>query len=335
MEQELPDRRRDRRRRVQHRHRRTDPPQPGPARRGHPGLSGGVPRLHHLRRDGGGRRLLRAPHRPLGGGRLRAGGGARGDGGPTGRCRGPGGRVHPAHRREVGCPGPVQRLLPGVPRRAPLAVRAGSAHRRQAGPRCRLGLHPEDPGAGGEEPVGDVQVQAGRQGRRWTPEHGREVRATSEAGRSPGPAAMPTSRAKAAKPTKAAKAAKADQGRQGDQGHQGGQGRARPPRRPRPPRPTKAAKATEGQPRRPTSTKAAKAAKATKASQGRPRPRRRPRRSRPPRPRRRRRPPRPTKATKATGTGHDGRPKPAKLAVAGPNPAPPHRSSRSEALNEP
>ena len=37
----------DRRRRVQHRHRGADRPQPGPAGRGHPELPGGVPGLRH------------------------------------------------------------------------------------------------------------------------------------------------------------------------------------------------------------------------------------------------------------------------------------------------
>ena len=68
-----------------------------------------------------------------------------------------------SHRREVGCAGALQRLLSGVPRRATLAVRRGPAHRRQAGTRRGLDLHPPYPGPRGQEPRGDQAV--GSEGR--------------------------------------------------------------------------------------------------------------------------------------------------------------------------
>ena len=64
---------------------------------------------------------------------------------PTSSCRRPAGAIGRgdafvlADRRQGRRDGPVQRLLPGVPRRVRLAVRRGPPHRRQAGARTSAG----------------------------------------------------------------------------------------------------------------------------------------------------------------------------------------------------
>ena len=246
------------------------------------------PRLHHLRCHRGRRRHLRPPDRPVRGARLRPGGGARRDGHPAGRGHRPGRRVHPAHRREVGrarsCP--TTRSRSSTPSSPGCSNRDGSS----GASRCPAwaGSSPPHPGAGGEEPIGDGQVEAGaRRPRR--PDRGPRVRCRRiadgasgrdrpEAGRRrpPGPPRRPrrpkpTETAKGAQghrqSRQAGKAAKASQGRQdhqgtkaakatkttkagqGGQGGQGHQGR----------------RATRGPPK---ATEAAKLAKAGKADKG-------------------------------------------------------------------
>ena len=95
----------------------------------------------------GAARAGRAPRR----GGVAAGGSHR-----TGR------RLRAADRRAHRGHGAVQRLVPGVPRRAPLAVRRRPPGRGQAGSRRRMDLHPPDSGPWPEEPSGDRQGQPGR-----------------------------------------------------------------------------------------------------------------------------------------------------------------------------
>ena len=127
---------------------------------------------------------------------------------PRGRARQPAGRRHrprrrlrPADRGQGRRRHPVQRLVPGVPRAVPVAVRRRPPDRRQAGSRARLGVRAAHTRAGPGQPT----IGQGRQGR---PGHDGPPRAR------PGPpAAGPPPPAEATKATKATKAAKSDQGR--------------------------------------------------------------------------------------------------------------------------
>ena len=75
---------------------------------------------------------------------------------PAGRHR-PRRRLRAEHRQQGRRPDPQQRLVPGVPRRLPVAVRRGSPDRRQAGAVRRLGLRRAAPGQG----TGQPQVATG------------------------------------------------------------------------------------------------------------------------------------------------------------------------------
>jgi hypothetical protein len=55
---------------------------------------------------------------------------------------------------------PVERLVPGVPRRLRVAVRRRPSHRRQAGPARRLGVREAPPGARTEEPQGHARLRS-------------------------------------------------------------------------------------------------------------------------------------------------------------------------------
>ena len=59
---------------------------------------------------------------------------------------------------------PVERLVPGVPRRAPVAVRGGPPHRGQARPPRRLDLHAPQPGPGAQVEGRHDQGGARREG---------------------------------------------------------------------------------------------------------------------------------------------------------------------------
>ena len=94
---------------------------------------------------------------------------------PTGRRHRPGRQVRPADRRPRRRRHPLQRLLPGVPRRVHVALRRGSPHRRQAGARRRLGLPAAHAGAGpGQPAVGARGQSAGRRAPRAGGDSGRE-----------------------------------------------------------------------------------------------------------------------------------------------------------------
>ena len=61
---------------------------------------------------------------------------------------------------KVGARDPQQRLVPGVPRRLPVAVRRGPADRRQAGAVRRLGVRRAPPGEGPDQPQGHASHAA-------------------------------------------------------------------------------------------------------------------------------------------------------------------------------
>ncbi len=168
------------------------------------------PGLEHHRR---GRRDLRAP-----GLRRRARGGARGhaqrgDHLPAGGRHRPRGRVRAADRRADRCHRAVQRLLPGVPRGAPLALRRRAADRRQAGARRGVDLHAPAAHPGPQEPGRHGRGQ-GQEGPRVRPGQGRGAGPGGQEGGQEG-----------------------DQGQEGGEGHDARRstrpGRSRPPRRPR------------------------------------------------------------------------------------------------------
>ena len=143
-------------------HRRPYDAQPGAAGRSRAGLPRRVPRH---RGDGRRRRHVRPPDRPLRGGRVRGGRGRqRGRVAARGRHR-PRRRVPAPHRRQDRRDRAVQRLVPGVPRRARLALRRGPADRRQAGARGRLDLHAADAGAWADQPPRHRRREARRKGR--------------------------------------------------------------------------------------------------------------------------------------------------------------------------
>ena len=230
----------------------------------------------------------------------------------------------------------------------PWLFEPGPPHRRQAGARGRLGLHPPHAGPGTPEPIGDGPVQARGQGRRRghrrrSSRRLQRTRWRSRAGADRG--APPPASTKAAAPTR-------DRRRRRHRlGHGRRRRRLRGGRRPeapaRSPRPTKkaaeggdhqATKAGQGHQddqgrqggqggqgaprRRPAkATKATKAAKADQGHQGRRRPARPPkatkvdegdeeppRRRRPPRPRRPPRRPRRRRCTQAVTGDAAGRP---------------------------
>ena len=162
-----------RRRRVQPCNRGSHPAEPRPAERGDRDLPGGAQGVHRRGCDRRGRRLLRPPDRPRRGTPVRGGHRARRDGDAPRRRRRPGRRLHPPDRREVGRTGALQRLVPGVPRRATVALRTRPPHRRQAGARGRLGVHPPHAGPRPPQPVGHGPVQARGQGGRGHHDGGR------------------------------------------------------------------------------------------------------------------------------------------------------------------
>ena len=145
------------RRRLQSGHRGAVLAEPGPARSGGARVPGREP---DRRGDGRGGCLVRASHRPVRSPDVRGGRG----GGRTGVAAGgghrPRRRLPAAHRREDRRHGAVQRLVPGVPWRASVALRRRAADRRQAGARGRLDLPAADAGAGPEEPGGGQGGQA-------------------------------------------------------------------------------------------------------------------------------------------------------------------------------
>ena len=71
---------------------------------------------------------------------------------PAGRRHRPRRRLRAEHRQQGRRPHPQQRLVPGVPRRLPVAVRRGPADRRQAGAVRRLGVRRAAAGEGPGEP---------------------------------------------------------------------------------------------------------------------------------------------------------------------------------------
>jgi hypothetical protein len=71
---------------------------------------------------------------------------------PARRCGGSRRRVRVADRGAHRCHHPLQRLVPGVPREQPVALRGGSAVGRQARARCGLGVRPAGAGEGTDEP---------------------------------------------------------------------------------------------------------------------------------------------------------------------------------------
>ena len=75
-------------------------------------------------------------------------------------------RVHPAGRRPRERRRAVERLVPGVPRSVHVALRGGSAHRRQARAVRRLGVHAALTGARPDEPSCGERRQEGGQARR-------------------------------------------------------------------------------------------------------------------------------------------------------------------------
>ena len=129
-------------------------PEPRPAGRGRPRLPGRGPRRRDRR---GGRRLVQPPDRPPRAGPARGRPSSHGEvvAPPAGAIgRGDAFVLRIAER--TGADGALQRLLPGVPRGAPVALRRGPAGRRQAGARRRLDLHPPPTGARPEEPKGEA-----------------------------------------------------------------------------------------------------------------------------------------------------------------------------------
>ena len=63
---------------------------------------------------------------------------------------------------KVGATHPQQRLVPGVPRQLPVAVRRGPPHRRQAGAQRRLGVRRPAAGQGRRQPQGAAGRARGR-----------------------------------------------------------------------------------------------------------------------------------------------------------------------------
>ena len=88
-------------------------------------------------------------------------------------------RVLVAHRGEGRRHGLVERLVPGVPRRAPMAVRAGPSPRRDARSRDRVDLQSPATGSRSAEPSGgarDIASQKARdEGDRGRDERGRQA----------------------------------------------------------------------------------------------------------------------------------------------------------------
>ena len=74
-------------------------------------------------------------------------------------------RVHLEDREARGRGRAVERLVPGVPRRAPVALRGGPAHRRQARAGRRLDLHRAEPGPGSQVEGGHEEGRSRGQGR--------------------------------------------------------------------------------------------------------------------------------------------------------------------------
>ena len=148
-----------RRRRLQHRDRRTHRALARAAGRGRARLPEG-PIVRQRR--GRGRRDLRPPHR-----RGRARGLRRGRprrrAAHASRWRGRSRRcVRPADRRAVRRDRSVERLVPGVPRLPRVALRRGSALGRQAGAGRGLGLRGPHPGARPGESSGDALREEGQ-----------------------------------------------------------------------------------------------------------------------------------------------------------------------------
>ena len=180
---------------------------------------------------------------------------------PPGRRRRPRRRLPPPGGRAGRRAGAVERLLPGVPRRAPLALRGGAADRREAGARRGVDLHAPQPGARGAEPsraggglVEDRQGRQSGQGRQVGQGRQDRERRASIGGRRRSVVRPPrravrggaVRRGSSAAPRLEARAAKkTDEGRQGRQGHEGRQGRTRRRRRPRPTKAGKSEKAEQ------------------------------------------------------------------------------------------
>ena len=97
---------------------------------------------------------------------------------PAGRSDRPGRRLRAQHRQQGRRPHPQQRLVPGVPRRLPVAVRRGPPHRRQAGADRRVGLRLPPAGQGPHESQG----AAGRPRRQARPPDGEQGGQPADAG---------------------------------------------------------------------------------------------------------------------------------------------------------
>ena len=146
-------------RRIQHRHRRALPTEPGAVERRGARLHGRAPRRGH---HGRGRRHVRSPHRQEGGVGLRRGGREQRTGHSAGRSDRPRRRVRAVDRPQGEGGRALERLVPGVPWRVRVALRRRSSDRWQAGAACRLGVRRPNTGPRPEEPTVGQRGQAGR-----------------------------------------------------------------------------------------------------------------------------------------------------------------------------
>ena len=182
-------------------------------------------RSHHRRR----RCDLRAPHRQEGSGRVRGRHLEQRTRRPAGRSDRSRRCVRPVDRPEGECVDPVERLVPGVPRRLRVAVRRGPADRRQAGAARRLGVRRTGRPCAG--PVSRKATQGAQGGSRTR--GGSKRRRLRASARSQGEREPARQRADAGAEVAAARAvAQAGAGPIG-RGGRGGSGRRTAARRPR------------------------------------------------------------------------------------------------------